>query len=79
MSQITANMKLTQDQISAVQVIIADNIAKVRNLQLSLGKGSIDAKTMNSQRELFNNDENQKLSQIFTSDQMKVWMNIQSP
>ena len=79
MSQITANMKLTQDQISAIQVIIADNITKVRNLQLSLGKGSIDAKTMNSQREQFNNDENQKLSQIFTSDQMKVWMNIQNP
>jgi len=78
MAQITANMKLTQDQISAIQPIILDNIEKVRNLQLSLQKGDIDGKTMYNQRESLTESENQALGRIFNSDQMKVWMNIQS-
>ncbi len=79
MSQITANMKLTQDQISAVHTIIEDNIVAIRNLQLRLENGTIDGKTLYIQREKANREEDQKLSQILTSDQMRVWMNIQNP
>ncbi len=71
-------MKLTQDQISAIQPIIEDNIAKVRNLQLSLEKGAMDGTTMYRQKERLIHEENQKLSLIFTPDQMKVWINIQN-
>lgn len=78
MLQITENMKLTQDQISAIQPIIEDNIAKVRNLQLSLEKGAMDGTTMYRQKERLIHEENQKLSLIFTPDQMKVWINIQN-
>jgi hypothetical protein len=78
MSQITENMKLTQDQISAIRPIIKDNIVKVRDLQLSLEKGNIDAKAMYNQKLQAINDENQKLSLIFSPDQMKVWINIQN-
>ena len=76
MFQITANMRLTPDQISAVRIIIADNIVKVRNLQLNLQHGDIDAKTMFSQRQQANSDESEALSHILNPDQMKVWFNI---
>ena len=79
MSQITANMKLTQDQISAVRLIIEDNIVKTRNLQLSVEKGTMNSKTMSGPSTQLTNDENQKLSRIFTPDQMKIWINIQNP
>lgn len=79
MLQITENMKLTQDQINIIRPIIEDNIVQVRDLQLSLEKGKIDGKTMYSQRQQFNNDEDQKLGRILTADQMKVWMKIQNP
>jgi len=78
MFQITANMKLSQDEINAVRAIIEDNIVKMRNLQLSLQSGAIDSKTMYSQRQQLTNDENQKLSLIFTPDQMKIWINMQN-
>ncbi len=78
MFQITANMKLTQDQINATRPIIADNIVKVRNLQLSLENGTIDGKAMYTQKQQLINDENQELSHIFTSDQMRVWLNIKN-
>ena len=76
--QMTANLKLTQDQISAVRPIITDNIVKVRNLQQSLEDGSIDGNTMYTRREQLTNDEYQKLSAILTPDQMKLWVNIQN-
>ena len=75
--QMTANLKLTQDQISAVQPIIADNIAKVRNLQQSLEDGTIDSSTMYNQRQQLVNDEDLQLGSILTPDQMKVWLSIQ--
>ena len=72
-------MKLTQDQISAVRLIIEDNIVKTRNLQLSVEKGTMNSKTMSGPSTQLTNDENQKLSRIFTPDQMKIWINIQNP
>ena len=48
-SEVTANLKLTQGQTSAIQPIVAANIAKGRVLQQSLLDGTIDPKTMNSQ------------------------------
>jgi len=76
MFQITANIKLTQDQVNAVRSIVTDNIVKARDLQLSLENGSIDGKTMYDQRQQLINDENQALGRIFTPDQMKVWLNM---
>jgi hypothetical protein len=78
MFQITANMKLSQDQIKAIQPIIMDNIVKIRDLQLSLEKGAIDSKTMYNQREQLYKDEDRELSQILTPEQMNVWANIQN-
>jgi parvulin-like peptidyl-prolyl isomerase len=78
MFQITANMKLTQDQINAIRPIIMDNITKVRDLQLSVQKGNIDSKAMYDQKEQLNAQEDQQLGRILTSDQMKIWTNIQS-
>ena len=77
MFQITANMKLTQDQISAIRPVVTNNIVKVRDLQLSLQKGDIDSKAMYDQRAQLNQEENQELSHIFTPDQMKLWTNMQ--
>ncbi len=79
MFQITANMKLSQDQIKTIQPIIMKYIVKVRDLQQSLGKGDIDGKTMYGQREQLYKDEDRELSRIFTSDQMNIWANIQNP
>ncbi|MBF0504611.1 MAG: hypothetical protein HQL14_05860 [Candidatus Omnitrophica bacterium] len=79
MSQMTANMKLTQEQINTIRPIIEDNIVRTRELQLLLEKGTIDAKTMYTRREQLNNGKNQALSRILNSDQMKVWMSIQNP
>lgn len=76
--QMTANLKLTQDQISAVEPIIADNIAKVRNLQQRLEDGNIDNNTMYSQRKQLIIDEDQQLSTILTQDQMRVWVRMQN-
>jgi hypothetical protein len=78
MFQMTANLKMTQDQISAVRPIVEDNIIKVRDLQKSLESGSIDGKTMYDQRQQLTQDEYQKLGLILTQDQMKVWINIQN-
>lgn len=75
--QMTANLKLTQAQIDAVRPIIADNIAKVRNLQKKLEHGLIDSKTMYRQREQLTNDEYRQLGAILSPDQMKVWISIQ--
>ena len=77
MFQVTANMKLTQDQINAIQPVITDNIVKVRDLQLSLENGAIDGKTMYDKRQKLINDQNEELSHILTPDQMKVWTNMQ--
>jgi hypothetical protein len=77
MFQITANMKLTQDQIDAIRPIVEEYIVRLRDLQLSLEKGTIDSKTMYNQRLQFLNDETQKLGAIISQDQMKVWMNMQ--
>jgi hypothetical protein len=77
-SELTSSLKLTQDQISAIQPIVADNIAKNRSLQQSLVDGLIDAKTMNVQRQQLTGEENLALNSILTPDQMKVWMNMQN-
>jgi hypothetical protein len=79
MAQMTANMKLTPEQIGAIEPIVEDNIAKVRELQLSLQKGTIDGRTMVAQRTQLTRDENQKLSGILNSGQMKVWLQMQNP
>jgi len=75
--QMTSNLKLTPDQTTAVRPVIAANIVKVRNLQRSLEDGTIAGKTMYSQRKQLIDDENQELSSILTSDQMKVWLSMQ--
>jgi len=76
--EMNANLKLSQDQINAIQPIVADNIVKTRNLQQSLQDGNIDGSTMYSQRQQLTNDENSQLAAILTPDQMKVWINIQN-
>jgi hypothetical protein len=76
--QMTANLKLTQDQINAVRPVIMDNIIKVRKLQQSLQAGGIDSKTMVNQREELTKDEDRQLMPILTSSQLKVWIEIQN-
>ncbi len=76
-SQMTANLKLTQDQINAVRPIVEDNIVKVRALQQKLGHGDIDGKTMVNQRTQLTIDEDKALSSILTPDQLKLWVSIQ--
>lgn len=78
MFQITANMKLTQDQINVIRPIITDNIVKVRDLRQKLADGTIDSKTMYNQRQQLAKDEYQALSAILSADQMKVWINLQN-
>jgi len=75
--QMTENLKLTQDQISAVEPIIAENIAQVRNLQQNLENGNIDGTAMYNQREQLNIKALQDLSLVLTPSQMKVWRAIQ--
>jgi len=79
MSQITANMKLTDDQLSVVRMIVQDNVVQARKLQLSVENGAMDSKTMSQQIIQLTNDENKKLGKVLTSDQMKAWINIQNP
>ena len=75
--QMTANLKLTQDQISAVRPIITDNIVRVRKLQQSLQDGTIDSKAMYDQRLQLTEDEDRQLSHILSADQLKLWVSIQ--
>jgi len=75
--EMKANMKLTDDQVSAAREIIADYTAKVRDLQLSVENGAIDSKEMNDERQGLTDDENRKLSSVLSPDQMKVWFNLQ--
>jgi len=78
MFQITANLKLPQDQINAIRPIITDNIIKVRKLQQSVEDGTIDSKAMYDQRQQLMREEYQELSHIISSDQLKVWINMQN-
>lgn len=77
MFQITANMKLSQDQINTIQPIIMKYIIKIRDLQQSLESGKIDGKTMYDQREQLYKDEDRELSLILTPAEMNLWANIQ--
>ncbi len=77
MFQITANMKLNQDQINAVRRIITDHIVKVRNLQQSVEDGNIDSRAMYDRKLQLINEEDQELSHILTADQMKVLISLQ--
>ena len=74
--QMKANLNLTQDQITAVQPIIAAYTAKVRNLQQSLEDGDIDGRAMYNQRQQLTNDEYQQLGTILTSNQLKTWIRL---
>jgi hypothetical protein len=76
--EMTINLKLTQDQISAVTPVITDNMVKVRKLQQSLEKGDIDSSTMNSDKEQLTKDEIQALAAILTPEQMQIWLNTQN-
>jgi hypothetical protein len=76
--EMTINLKLTQDQISAVTPIITDNMVKVKKLQQSLEKGDIDSSTMNSDKEQLTKEEIQALAAILTQEQMRVWLNRQN-
>jgi len=76
--QMTANLKLTQGQITAVRPIIADNIVKTRVLQQSLEDGNIDGKTMYNQRQQLINEEYRELGSVLTPDQLKLWISIQN-
>ncbi len=76
MFQLTANMKLTEDQISAIRPIVVDRIVKERNIYLSLKEGNIDGKTLVTQRLQVINDENRALAAILSPDQMKIWLNM---
>ena len=77
-SELKANMKLTQDQMTAVRPIIANNIADVRNLQQSLQYGEINSSAMNSQRQQLTEIENEELNSVLTPDQMKIWIDMQN-
>jgi len=77
MFQMTANLRLTQDQISTVRGIITENIIKVRKLQQSLQNGTIDSKAMYDQRLQLTEDEDRQLSHILSADQLKLWVSIQ--
>ena len=77
MAQVNANMKLTADQATSVRSIITDNVVRLRNLQLSLENGTIDGKTMYAKKMQLIQEEAQALAQVLTSDQMRVWINIQ--
>ena len=79
MSQITANMKLTDDQLSAVRMIVQDNVVQAKKLQLSVENGTMDSKTMSQQTMQLTDVENKKLAKVLTSDQMRAWINIQNP
>ena len=79
MTQITDNMKLTDEQMTAVRSIIEDNIVKTRKLQQSVENGTLDSKTMSNKVLQLTNEENKKLGKILSTDQMKAWINIQNP
>jgi len=76
--QMTANLKLTQDQITAARPVVANNIAKTRDLQQNLEDGNIDGKTMYSQRQQLIDQEYQQLGSVLTPDQLKLWVSIQN-
>jgi hypothetical protein len=76
--QMTANLKLTPDQVNAAKPIVTDYEVKVRDLQLSLQKGNMDSKAMVLQRNLAVEDENNALSHVFSPDQLKLWIEIEN-
>lgn len=75
--EMTANLKLTQDQIAAARPIIMDNIVKVRKLQQSLKEGQLDSKSMYDQRQALMQEEYGLLGPILTAGQLKAWIIIQ--
>jgi len=78
MFQITANMKLSPEQVRSIQSIVMRYIIKIRDLQQRLEKGELDGKTMYGQREQLYKDEDRELGQILTTEQMNIWANIQN-
>lgn len=72
-------LKLTQQQSDAVKPIIKENMAKREELRQSIEDqpAVADTATIQSKIRQLDQDENQKLSQILTQDQMKKWIQKQ--
>jgi hypothetical protein len=82
-NDIVAKMKkelnLTQQQADAVKPIIEENMAKREELRQSVQDQAmiIGRVTIQSKIGQLDQDENQKLSQILTQDQMNKWIQKQ--
>ena len=78
-AKIQKELNLTQQQIDAVKPIIRENIAKREELRQSVEDQTmiIDRDIIQSKIEQLDQDEDQKLSQILTRDQMNKWVQKQ--
>jgi len=81
-NDIVAKMKkelnLTQQQADAVKPIIDENMTKREELREEQNQAMMaDRATIQSKIEQLDQDENQKLSQILTKDQMNKWIQKQ--
>ena len=72
-------LKLTQQQSDAVKPIIKENMAKREELRQSIEDqpAVADTATIQSKIEQLDQDEDQRLSQILTHDQMNKWIQKQ--
>jgi hypothetical protein len=73
----TANLKLTPDQVAAVRPIVTDYTVKVSKLQQSLREGAIDGKTMFDKRAELTDEEDKALGPILSPSQMKMFIMMQ--
>jgi len=82
-NDVVAKMKkefnLTPQQVNAVKPVIEESAAKREELRQSVQEQSmiIDRATIQNKIGQLNQDENQKLSQILTQDQMHKWIQKQ--
>jgi len=72
-------LNLTQQQTDAVKPIIEEDMARREELRQGIQDQAMitDRATIESKIEQLDQDENQKLSQILTKDQMNKWIQKQ--
>lgn len=78
-AKMKTQVKLTQQQTDAIKPIIENNIIQRQQLMEDLEKeGVTDKSIIQNTMEQLEKDKNQKLSQVFTKDQMDKWISYQN-
>jgi hypothetical protein len=77
-SKMTAQLDLQPDQVAGITPIIQRYVVLFANLQKSIRDGTINASSVDSQRQQLEDAETQDLSQYLKPYQLSEWRNMQA-